>query len=74
MLGKIEGLKVNYLDNKLCCYIPPHLEELIGSLKSKNLVAICNGCYGNLSRVLQEKGDYQVKLLPEVLIEAVQGQ
>ena len=74
LLGKIEGLKVNYLDNKLCCYIPPHLEELIGTLKSKNLIAICNGCYGNLSRILQEKGDYQVKLLPEVLLEAVQGQ
>ncbi len=44
-----------------------------GSLKSKNLIAICNGCHGNLSRILQEKGDYQVKLLPEVLIEAVQG-
>ena len=74
LLGKIEGLKVNYLDNKLCCYIPPHLEELIGTLKSKNIIAICNGCYGNLSRVLQEKGDYQVRLLPEVLIEALQSQ
>lgn len=73
LLKRIEGLKVNSLDNSLCCYIPPHLEQLTSSLTMRKLVAICTGCYHNLKRRLQEKGDYQVRMLPEVLLEAVQG-
>jgi len=73
LLNKIEGLKVNYLDNKLCCYIPPHTEQLLASVKNKTVVNICSGCYHNLRVKLQEKGDYQVKMLPEILWAAVQG-
>ncbi len=72
LLSKIKGLRVNHLDNKLCCYIPPHLEQLSDSLTTRTLVTICAGCYANLSGKLGEKGDYQVKMLPEVLLEAVQ--
>jgi len=72
LLNKTEGLKVNHLDSTLCCYIPPHLEQLTGSLLTKNLVAICTGCYYNLRRSLQDKGDYRVRMLPEVLLEAVE--
>ncbi len=71
VLNKIEGLRVNHLDSKLCCYIPPHLEQLIASIKNRMVITICTGCYQNLRRVLAEKGDYQVKMLPEVLLEAV---
>ena len=73
VLKKIEGLEVNHLDNKLCCYIPPHLEQLISSLKTDNLITICTGCYYNLKGKLQEKGDYQVRMLPEILLEAIRG-
>ena len=73
LLNKIEGLRVNHLDSKLCCYIPPHLEQLIPGIKSKTVITICTGCYQNLRRVLSEKGGYEVKMLPELLLEAVQG-
>jgi len=73
LLNRVQGLRVNQLDNKLCCYIPPHLEQLTGSLTTGNLITICTGCYHNLRRSLQEKGDYQVRMLPEVLLEAVRG-
>ena len=73
VLNKIQGLRVNYLDSKLCCYIPPHLEQLTASIKNKTVITICTGCYQNLRRVLAEKGDYQVRMLPEVLLEAVRG-
>jgi Fe-S oxidoreductase len=73
VLNKIEGLRVNHLDNNLCCYIPPHLEQLIGSLTNKTLITICTGCYFNLRGKLREKGDYQPRMLPEVVLEAVQG-
>jgi Fe-S oxidoreductase len=72
VLQKIEGLEVNQLDSKLCCYIPPHLEQLTGSLKTNNLVTICTGCYINLKQYLQEKDNYRVRMLPEVVLEALQ--
>ena len=74
LLNKIQGLRANYLDSKLCCYIPPHLEQLIGSLTTSTLVTICTGCYHNLRSKLQERGECQVKMLPEVVLEAVRGQ
>jgi len=71
ILGKIEGLKINDLDNNLCCYVPPHLEKLINSLKTRTIINICTGCYHNLQRVLKDKGEYQVKMLPEVVWESI---
>ncbi len=70
VLDKVEGLKVNHLDNTQCCYIPPHLEALTGSMKTDTLVTICTGCYQNLSASLKERG-VEVEMLPELLLEAV---
>ncbi len=72
VLKKIEGLKVNYLDSSLCCYIPPHLENLTTSLTTSNVVTICTGCYEKLTETLTD--NYQVKMLPEVVLAAVEGQ
>jgi len=73
LLSKVEGLKVNHLDSTQCCYIPPHMEQLSNSLTNETVVTICTGCYQNLRRKLPEKGSYQVKMLPEVLLEAVRN-
>ncbi len=69
ILSKITGLKVNYLDNKLCCYIPPHLEQLTASIKNRVVATICTGCYQSLRRKLGDK--YEVKMLPEILVESL---
>jgi Fe-S oxidoreductase len=71
VLKKIEGLKVNCLDHNLCCYVPPHLEKLIDSLKTKTIITICTGCYNNLQQTLRNRGEYRVKMLPEVVWESV---
>jgi len=71
ILNKIEGLNVNYLDNNKCCYIPPHLENLIQEINSKTVISICTGCYHNLTRTLKDKGAYEVKMLPEVIWESI---
>lgn len=73
LLSKVEGLEVNHLDSTRCCYIPPHMEELAGSVVNETVVAICTGCYQNLRRTLAEKVDCQVRMLPEVLLEAVRS-
>jgi hypothetical protein len=71
LLQKIDGLKVNGVDNKLCCYIPPHLDQLGESLTADELVAICTGCYHNLNTMLQGNENLKVTMLPELLLEAL---
>lgn len=71
ILEKIAGLKVNYVDNSLCCFIPSHLERLTRSLITKNVVTICSGCYINLKKTLTD--DYRVMMLPELVLKAVQS-
>jgi Fe-S oxidoreductase len=71
VLKKIEGLKVNELDNKFCCYIPVHLEQLLGTVKTGTVVNICTGCYFNLKNAMPKDGDKQAKMLPEVVWESM---
>jgi len=71
VLGRIEGLRVNQIQGTQCCYIPPHLEQLAGSLTSSTFVTICTGCYYNLKGKLQGKDSYEVKMLTELVLEAV---
>ena len=71
LLDKIEGLKVGEPDSNLCCYIPPQMEQLQSSFTSKDIVAICTGCYHNMRRSLQDRPDYRVWMLPEILLKAL---
>jgi len=73
ILKKIEGLEVNYIDDKLCCNIPPHQEQLVGAIKSNEVVNICTGCYYSLTAKLMDKPAVKVKMVPEVVWEAVSG-
>lgn len=73
VLRKIEGLEVNYIDNKLCCNVSPHMEQLAGTIKSNSIVNICSGCYQAIKSKMGEKADLEVKMLPEIVWEAVQG-
>jgi Fe-S oxidoreductase len=74
VLKKIKGLEVNHLNSSLCCYIPPQLEQLTNSLTTGDVITICTGCYSQLTKVLKEKGNYTVKILPEVVSESLVGQ
>jgi len=72
VLNKIDGLKLNYADNNLCCHIPPHLEKLSDSLKSDTIIALCSGCYNQLTKVLRDKGNFQIKMLHEVVAASME--
>jgi Fe-S oxidoreductase len=71
VLKKIKGLDVNYIDDKLCCNIPPHLEQIESSIKSNSVVNICSGCYYSLSAKLGNRVGLEVKMLPEIVWDAV---
>jgi len=72
VLSKIEGLKTNYLDSNLCCYIPPHLEKVVDSLKSRNIITVCSGCYNQLKNVLKDRGEFQIRMLPEIVAASIE--
>ena len=72
LLGKVDGLEVNHLDSTRCCYIPPHMEELAGTVTKDTVVTICTGCYHNLKKSLADRSACHVRMLPEVLLEAAQ--
>jgi len=71
LLERIEGLRINYLDDSLCCRIPDDNDRLAESLKTKTVVTTCVACYGNITRNLKKRGVYQVKMLPEILWDAL---
>ncbi len=73
VLNRIKGLKINYLENEKCCYIPPHLEQLLGTVKTDSIVNICTGCYFNLFNKLKEKGRPKVEMLPEIVWDSISG-
>lgn len=73
LLKKIRGLEVNYIDDKLCCNIPPHAEQIDAAIKSSCVVNICSGCFYSLASRLKDKPGIEVKMLPEIIWEAVQA-
>jgi Fe-S oxidoreductase len=73
ILKKIKGLEVNYIEDKLCCMIPPHAEQIEAAIKSNCVVNICSGCYYSLAAKLKDKPGLGVKMLPEIIWEAVKG-
>ncbi|MHB8086606.1 MAG: heterodisulfide reductase-related iron-sulfur binding cluster [Dehalococcoidia bacterium] len=74
IMEKIEGLEVNVLDGKLCCNIPPHMDQLVDSIKSNTVVNICTGCYYALKAKLGGNPNIEVKMLPELVWEAIAGE
>jgi len=74
VLSRIEGLRLNYLDSRLCCTRPQQLESLLGSIKSKTVITPCGGCAMGLEPALKARGDGRVVMLPEVVWAAVSGQ
>jgi hypothetical protein len=74
VLNRIEGLRLNHLDSRLCCTRPQQLETLLGSIKSKTVITPCGGCAMGLEQALRARGDRRVVMLPEVVWAAISNQ
>jgi Fe-S oxidoreductase len=73
VLKKIKGLEVNYIDDKLCCSIPPHAEQITAAINSNSVANICTGCYYTLAAKLKDRPGLEVRMLPEIVWEAIKG-
>ncbi|MDM7998976.1 MAG: (Fe-S)-binding protein [Dehalococcoidia bacterium] len=74
VLSRIDGLRLNHLDNRLCCTRPQQLEALLGTIKSRAVLTPCGGCAMGLQQALGDKSDCRVVMLPEVVWAAISGQ
>ncbi len=74
VLNRIEGLRLNHLDSRLCCTRPQQLESLLDNVKSKIVITPCGGCVMGLKPALKTKGDCRVVMLPEVVWAAISNQ
>lgn len=70
ILERIEGLKLNFLDNRLCCAKSNDSKNLIGSMKTPNLINICTGCYNNTMPLAINNG-YNVFMLPDIVLKSL---
>ncbi len=76
IMGKIQGLQLYHTSNQWCCKKPKELAMLVPTLKYEVTIATCCGCYAAVSRALgvfelHGRGNNRVKLLPEVVWDAV---
>jgi Fe-S oxidoreductase len=74
VLDRIDGLRLNQLDHRLCCTRPQQMEALVASIKTKTVVTVCSGCSLYLEAALKDRGDYRVVMLPQVVWAAVSGE
>lgn len=74
VLNRVEGLRLNLLDSRLCCTRPQQVDSLLSSIQSKIVITPCGGCAMGLEPALKAKGDCRVVMLPEVVWAAVSGQ
>ncbi len=79
IMSKIEGLELNHLSNRWCCKKTKELDMLVPTLQNEVVINVCCGCYAALSYALglfelYGKGNNRVKLLTEVVWDAVKGE
>jgi hypothetical protein len=73
ILHRIEGLRLNPLDAKLCCTSKKHLELLKDSIKNHTVITLCGACTINLREALKDRADCRVLMLPQVVWASVGG-
>jgi len=74
VLQRIEGLKLNQLNHRLCCTRPQQAEALVAGIKNHTIITVCASCKMFLEQALKDKGDYRVLMLPEVAWASVSGE
>ena len=74
VLNRIEGLRLNQLDSRLCCTRPQQLESVLAGMKTKIVITPCGGCAMGLEPALKARGNGRVVMLPEVVWAAINHQ
>jgi len=71
VFDKLDGLDVNRISAPQCCYKPEGAAHMIGNVKTKLMVHICTGCYGQALVHLPQDKETEVLMLPELVERAM---
>lgn len=72
LLDKVEGLEVVDLPSKVCCFVSE--SPIFKAAERENLDTIvtpCAACYSHLERIAVREDKFKVKMLHEVILEAL---
>ena len=64
---KINGITINRISAPSCCYKPDGLAHMIEKVKTKQMVHICTGCYGQAIMNMPEDRGVKVFMLPDFI-------
>ena len=68
---KINGVTINRISAPSCCYKPDGLAHMIEKVKTKQMVHICTGCYGQAIMNMPEDRGVKVLMLPDFIEETL---
>jgi hypothetical protein len=67
VFAKLEGVKINRISAPECCYKPAGTAHMIENVKTRLMVHICTGCYGQALGNLPKDSATEVLMLPELV-------
>ncbi len=71
VFARLEGLEVHRISAPHCCYKPEGTAHMIENVRTRLMVHICTGCYGQALGNLPKDDGTEVLMLPELVERAV---
>ena len=67
IFSKIKGLEINRISAPQCCYKPEGLKHMVENMKTKQMVHICTGCYGQAKTAISKEKEVDITMLPKFI-------
>ena len=71
VLNKMQGLEVNRISAPKCCFHPEGLTHMIDGVRTKTMLHICTGCYGQALRNMPRDRSVDILMLPDFVERAM---
>lgn len=71
VFAKLDGLEVHRISAPQCCYKPEGAAHMMESIRTRLMVHICTGCYGQAVANLPKGCETEVLMLPQLVERAM---
>ncbi len=72
VLDKMEGLEVNRISAPKCCFHPEGLTHMIENVRTRTMLHICTGCYGQAMQNMPQDRNVDILMLPDFVERAME--
>ena len=72
VLDKMEGLEVNRISAPKCCFHPEGLTHMINGVRTRTMLHICTGCYGQAMQNMPPDRNADILMLPDFVERAME--